>query len=200
MILIRFIANETLTNMKKFTIKLAIIAMALFANFAAKAQIEFNHSFGFGTYASLYSGGGYAIVYSPRLNLVELSDELSLSVGTHLGAGLAGSANSRSGATGSFILDVPLLAELNLGHACSSNSSVGFGGFVGAGFGYNKMSYTDNFGSSDRAATGLVLNGGIRTNLIKEQSVTLRFSYMLASDGKGDVFGFGIAYNIGDFD
>jgi len=185
--------------MKKFTIKLAIIAMALFANFAAKAQVEFNHSFGFGTYASLNSGGGYAILYSPRLNLVELSDEMSLSVGTHLGAGLSGSANSRTGGSGSFILDVPVMAELNLGHACSANSSVGFGGFLGAGFGYNRMTYSDALGSDDRAVTGLVFNGGFRTNLIKETSVTLRVSYMLASDGKGDVFGLGLTYNIGDF-
>jgi hypothetical protein len=184
--------------MKKFTIKLAVIAMALFANFAAKAQVEFNHSFGGVFYASENSSG-YGILYSPRLNLVELSDEVSLSAGSHVGLGFSGSANSQTGASGSFVLDLPLLAEINFGHASSSNSSIGFGGFLGAGFGYNRMSYSDVFGSGDRAATGLVLNGGFRTNLIKEQSVTLRISYMMASDNKGDIIGLGLTYNIGDF-
>jgi hypothetical protein len=45
----------------------------------------------------------------------------------------------------------------------------------------------------------VVLNGGFRTNLIREQSVTLRVSYMLASDGNGDILGLGLTYNIGDF-
>jgi hypothetical protein len=185
--------------MKKFTIKMAIIAMALFANFAAKAQVEFYHSLGGAAYSSINSGGGYAIGYSPRLNLTELSDELSVSVGSHIGLGFSMSANSQTGGSGSFVLDLPLVAELNFGHANSENSSVGFGGFVGAGFGFNSMSYSDNFGSDSRSATGLVLNGGFRTNLIREQSVTLRISYMLASDGKGDIFGLGLLYNLGDF-
>jgi hypothetical protein len=185
--------------MKKNTIKLVVLAMALFANFAGKAQVEFNHSVGGGLYASANSGGGYALVYSPRLNLTELSDELSISVGSHLGAGLEFSSNSRSGSSGSFILDIPVVAELNFGHACSSNSSAGFGGFVGAGFGFNKMSYDNGIFSSDRNATGVVINGGFRTNLIREQSVTLRVSYMLASDGNGDILGLGLTYNIGDF-
>lgn len=185
--------------MKKITIKLAILAMALFANFSANAQVEFNHSAGAGIYASANSGGGYALMYSPRLNLVELSDEMSVSVGSHLAFGLEFSSNSQSGSSGSFILDVPMVAELNFGHACSSNSSVGFGGFVGAGYGFNKMSYSDNFGSGDRSVTGVVINGGFRTNLIRESSVTVRLSYMLTTDGKGDVFGLGLTYNIGDF-
>jgi len=36
------------------------------------------------------------------------------------------------------------------------------------------MSYDNGVMSSDRNATGVVLNGGFRTNLIREQSVTLR--------------------------
>jgi len=184
--------------MKKFTIRLAIIAMALFANFAAKAQVEFNHSLGGALYAS-ESSSGYGIMYSPRLNVLALSDEASVSVGTHLGFGFSGSSNSQTGATGSFVLDLPLLAEINLGHANSSNSSIGFGGFLGAGFGYHKAAYQDGIFSGNRAATGVVLNGGFRTNLIKEQSITLRISYMLASDGLGDIIGLGLTYNIGDF-
>lgn len=177
---------------------MALIAMALVANFAVKAQVEFNHSAGFGLYASETSSG-YALQYSPRLNLLELSDEMSLSVGSHLGVGFSGSVNSQTGGSGSFVLDLPLMAEVNFGHASSTNSSVGFGGFLGAGFGYHKASYDDGFSSGDRGATGLVFNGGFRTNLIKETSITFRVSYMLASDGKGDIIGLGLLYNLGDY-
>lgn len=185
--------------MKK-TILTAVAVLSLAAFNAANAQISFSHSVGGGLYASS-KGAGWALMYAPRLNVVELADEMTVSVGTNLGLGLSGSANSREGGSGTLLLDLPILAELNIGHAANNDANSDFGGFVGVGFGYSKMasSVETNFGtsSSNVTSTGVLFSGGLRA-VIKGQSVGLRVSYMLngATDG-ANVFGLGLHYNIG---
>ena len=159
-------------------------------------QVSFSHSAG-GAYYLTSSIGAPAITYSPRLNLLQMSDEATLSLGTHIGLGLV--YNSRAGAS-SFALDLPIVAELNLGHASSPESDAVFGGFIGAGYGINKMGAAGAFGGETNDAAGIVLNGGIRANIRESFPLGLRVSYLInTKEGNEDVIGVGIFYNFGNF-
>jgi len=187
--------------MKLNKLKLAVMAIALLVAGAAKAQVSFNHSFGANGYYAT-GGSGWGFLYSPRLNLAELGNDMTFSVGTHLGLGLSGGTNSQTGAEGSFLLDLPLMAELNFGHAANSDSRADWGGFAGLGYGYNTMAYSENtaFGtvSGSSSSSGLVINAGIRTKAIKDISCGLRVSYMINfKTGGSDVFGIGAFYTLG---
>lgn len=164
----------------------------LFAPAKTSAQVSFSHSLG----ASYYAGGGVAcpaIMYSPRANVLNLSDESTVSVGTHLGLGF--SFNSQSG--GAFALDFPLVAELNLGHAASEDSEADFGAFFGAGYGISKIGYDDGFGGGYNNAAGFVINGGLRA-YVNSRSMGIRISYLKnRKEDAGNVLGLGFFYNFG---
>jgi len=160
-------------------------------------QISFSHSLGLGLYVNT-STGGFAAVYSPRLNLLNFNDNATISIGTHLGVGFSGTVSSQTGSSGSLVLDAPLVIELNVGHACTTESSHAFGFYLGFGLGYNSMSYVDDEGNVGTSTAGLMLDGGIRTNIIKDKSLDLRVSYLVDASGlTSGVFGFGLAYTFG---
>ena len=168
---------------------------------AANAQVSFSHAAGAGLYAS-EAGSGWALMYAPRLNVVDLTDEMNLSVGTNVGLGFSGSFNSQEGGSGSILFDLPILAELNIGHAANEDARSDFGGFVGLGYGFNKMASTvdDPFGnsySSNVNSNGVVFSAGVR-GVIKDNSLGLRVSYMLNSkSGGANILGLGLFYNLG---
>ncbi|MBC7383314.1 MAG: hypothetical protein H7296_10050 [Bacteroidia bacterium] len=190
--------------MKKPLFKIALLAFATLFAGVVKSQVSFNHSLGVSTYFALSTNAtasGYGIMYSPRLNFLELADETTLSVGTHLGLGFSGSANSQSGSSGSFLLDAPLMVELNFGQAANPDASSSFGGFGGIGYGFNAMAQSSNtaFGNSSStfSASGIVFNGGLRA-VIRDRSVGARVSYMLnMTSGGANVIGIGVFYTFG---
>ena len=158
-------------------------------------QLSFSHSLGGSFYlSSLASAPG--IMYSPRVNFLQLNDELTVSAGTHLGLGIV--YNSREGAS-SFALDLPLVAEINFGHASNPETSSSFGGFIGFGFGISKIGSQGAFGADYNSASGLIFNGGIRA-IIKERPLGLRLSYLInTKDDFSNVFSLGMFYTFGDF-
>lgn len=178
-------------------IKIYILAMlatiTLINNEEAYAKTPFSHALG----ASYYMGGDAGapgITYSARYNFFEIKKELTLSIGTHLGLGL--SFSSQDGAS-SFALDLPIMMEINFGHAADAHTRTSFGGFGGIGFGISKIGSSGTFGSDYNNAAGLVFNGGIRA-IISNRPVGLRISYMVNTklDAK-DVIGIGIFYTLG---
>lgn len=161
------------------------------------AQVSFSHSVGGAAYFSK-NVATPAIMYSPRLNLMELDNELTLSIGTHLGAWLA--FNSREGAS-SATFDFPLMVELNFGHGADPYTRSDFGGFAGVGFGVSFMGADGGWGADINNAIGPVVNGGIRAYVF-DQSLGLRLSYLYnlkSGDDTGSVFGVGIFYTFGDY-
>jgi hypothetical protein len=180
--------------MKKITF-LSVCLLLLVLTGRTLAQVSFNHGIGLfyavGPYHVVYednnvdydvSGalGGPGLVYNPRLNLFG-GDKSTFSVGTHIGFGFAGSANSREGGSGSIVVDITLILNLNFGAASSPDNTNGFGGFVGAGFGFNKMASTDSdvpYGGS----TGPIFDGGVRI-LLKNRFYQVRVSYLLDMSG-----------------
>lgn len=170
---------------------LVTICLLFGAAASSNAQISFSHSAG----AGLYGGGDAgspAIVYSPRLNILAFGDNATVSVGTHVGAWLA--FNSREGAS-SLAFDLPLVAELNLGNKSTKDNDSGFGGFVGAGYGISRLASDGEFGLAENKASGVVVNGGIRANVLG-RSLGVRVSYLINfKDNASNVIGAGIAYN-----
>jgi hypothetical protein len=176
--------------------KLLVVIMAIFTiTQLSYGQISFSHSIG-GSYYMCSSTAAPGIMYSPRLNLIELDDEMTISIGTHFGLGFA--LNSREGAS-SLALDIPLVAEFNFGHAANPDTRSSFGGFAGLGFGINKIGSAGVYGTGYNNAAGIVINAGIRA-LIKERALGLRLSYLLnMKTGFENVFSIGAFYTFGDF-
>ena len=135
-------------------------------------------------------------MYSPRVNLVELGDEMTISVGTHLGLGLLISAEDGN----SFALDLPIVAELNFGHAAHPNTSSSFGGFVGAGYGTSRIGSDGAFGADYNRASGVVFNAGTRGHIRQSIPLGLRVSYLLNTKKDFDnVISVGLFYTFGKF-
>jgi len=175
------------------TIKNIILLSALLAlSQITYAQISFSHAGGLADYGA-GDVSAPAVLYSPRLNFVELGDEMTLSIGAHIGGGLA--FNSREGAN-SLALDIPVVAELNFGHAAHPDAESSFGGFAGVGYGISRIGDSSTFGSGYNDARGIVVNAGLRA-LIKEYSVGVRVSYMFnTKEGSKNVIGLGAFYTL----
>jgi hypothetical protein len=175
--------------------KSMLTALILFAAQLSFGQVSFSHSIG----ASIYASSGASapgIMYSPRLNLVNLGEETTLSLGTHLGLGISG-FNSRDGGGGGFALDLPIVAELNFGHGAHKDTKSDFGGFVGLGFGASILGDAGAFGDGYNEAVGLVINGGLRA-FMGNLPVGARVSYLVnATEGYGNVFSIGLFYSLG---
>jgi hypothetical protein len=144
----------------------------------ARGQSNFNHAIGL----SLYGYDGIpALTYSPRWNIQKWNDNTTLSIGTHFGLNFGIYTNDI------YVLDIPIMMELNFGHGSHSQNEHNVGQFIGLGYGYSEI---DEMDISD----GIVFNAGIRKKLMGE-SFGLRVSYLynLRSTG-GDVFSFGLFY------
>jgi hypothetical protein len=188
--------------MKKIFV--AMIFMTLFGGSAALAQ-TFMHSLGasilFGNGKAVDDGAGgsitptlglEAITYYPRINLIE-SDNSSISVGIPLSLGFQGSVNTQTGSSIAFGYDLPLVVDYNMGHKSTLDNEAGFGGYIGAGFGYThtSVSISDNY-LGDYSATantyGPLVRAGIRFGIPwgeKEYSYTIGgwYKFGLEKDG-----------------
>ncbi len=158
-------------------------------------QISFSHSLG-----GAFYGGEYAsspgIMYSPRLNLIELDRELTISLGTHIGFGF--SSYSYEGAP-TYAFDLPIMAEINFGHGANPDTRSDYGGFAGVGFGISSIKSSGAFSNEYESGMGIVFNGGVRA-LIKDYPVGVRVSYMLnLKKDFGNIYSLGIFYTFGDF-
>ncbi|MBS9525314.1 hypothetical protein KI659_14945 [Litoribacter alkaliphilus] len=158
-----------------------------------KAQVTFSHSAGvFST--NLTSNIPAGLAYSPRVNFLELTDESTLSFGTHLGLGITG------GWASDLLVDVPLVVEYNFGHASSPYSDALFGGFVGLGYDYMHIeSLGDEPSTLRQSIHGPMVNAGIRA-IVLEVPFMLRAAYTLnLNDHQGNptnVLVLGLLFNL----
>jgi hypothetical protein len=167
-------------------------------------QASFSHSFGAAYYlssstiSSAHSEssttiGAPAILYSPRINFVEIGREMTVSVGTHLGLGM--SNNTMTGSR-SLALDLPLVAEINFGHGAHADTRSSVGGFAGIGYGISRLGADNENGNISNEASGPVLNAGVRA-LLNDVPVGFRLSYLLNTKEGGNVAGVGFFYTFG---
>jgi len=174
--------------------KKIILALTLICGFAAtsNAQLSFQHSAGGAVYLSK-DFSSYGIVYSPRLNFYQPSDEMTLSLGAQLGVNMDGNFNSQTGVSGSFGYDLPVYLGMNFGAGASKDSKALVGGFLGGGYSVSSFSYANDFGAWSDSFSGPMAIAGIRAN-IKEQVFELNGSYTLNGGDKTNILGLRLLY------
>lgn len=157
---------------------------------------------------------GEGLTYSPRFNFVE-NDKLSVSVGIPLCLAISASTSSVYDSYGGyysdnvsigFVINAPVIINLNMGRGSTRENRQKFGYFVGAGFGYHHGDFlvdeTDpsgyNYvGSRSLNTFGPAANGGVRFGVgRKHQNIEVRLSYMKGlNDTKPNVFGLACLFN-----
>lgn len=158
-------------------------------------QVRFSHAIGASYYTSK-SASTAGIVYSPRVNLLNLNNKITLSAGTHLGLGFAFASNGSNTST-TFNYDLPLVAEMNFGHGATKETSARSGGFFGVGYGFNRMGNPTENQNNYLESNGFLINGGLRFKL-KNTSWGVRASYLLNNkSGRQNIMSLGVFYNFG---
>ncbi len=159
-------------------------------------------------------GLGEGFTYFPRFNFVE-TESLSLSVGIPLCVGLSATGSTTYDPYGygytdntsiGFVLNAPLIINLNLGRGSTKENRKKMGYFFGAGFGYHHGDFltdrydpvTNSYISSYTSNTyGPAGNAGIRIGVgRKHKNIEVRLSYMKGiNESKPNVFGVAGAFN-----
>ena len=156
-------------------------------------------------------GFGEGFTYFPRFNFLE-TEALSVSVGIPLVVGISATTSGsydyydNSSSSIGFILNAPLIVNLNMGRGSTKENRKKFGYFVGAGFGYhhgdfltdaydqNTGTYVNSYSSN---TYGPAANAGIRLGVGRQhKNIEVRFSYMKGiNESKPSIFGVAGAFN-----
>jgi hypothetical protein len=126
-----------------------------------------------------------------------------VSIGIPLSLGFSAVVSNVNGSSFKFGFDAPVAVDYNFGHAATgtnnSNEKTGFGGFVGAGFGYTKaFSADDILVSTPAKSYGPMAHAGIRFSILGgEKTITLRLSFKKGLEKtKYNYFGGSIYYSL----
>ncbi len=133
------------------------------------------------------------LTYSPRLNIVD-RENMSVSAGVPLSFGFGSdyNLNYENGSadvsnTTTFVVNVPLMFNINLGAGATKSATKRVGFFAGAGFAYQYGSYASQYYDYDNneylkfntETLGPAANIGMRFAVGKKQkNIEGRFSYM----------------------
>ena len=167
----------------------------------ACGQVTYHHSVGV-SYIAFDSPSGTAgfpaISYMPRFNLYRFHEKVVVSVSVPMSLGFGG--NFSSSQSESFLFgEIPISADLNLGHAARKGTDANIGGFIGAGYGINSFNYryANSNGSSITLSEirGPYAHTGLR--FASRIGGSLTFSvYMIKGQSTVNIFGGRILYNI----
>jgi hypothetical protein len=187
--------------MKKQFILMAILCSTFFAKAQfVKSDVGASIFVGVGkasvTGAPKPSSSFYGASWYPRYIV-----NSNISIGVPLTLGFSGSSNSRTGASGSFGLDLPIAVDYNFGYGADGNtedSDASFGGFAGGGFGYTIAAESDPYyGSSSAKTYGPMVHGGVRFPIQGTKSITVMVSAKLGLDKlKYNFFGGTLLYKL----
>ncbi|MBL7736904.1 MAG: hypothetical protein JNL51_15710 [Chitinophagaceae bacterium] len=195
-------------------IKRMIGAILLCVCFQSLTAQNLMHSFGAtiaittGKISNGYSRSNFSLSqnylsYFPRYNFVE-NENSSISIGAPIGLGVGIAQNSYMGEDigFAFAYDLPLVIDYNIGCKSTYDNEQTFGGYLGAGFGYNYVSisgsqYSDFKGSS----YGPIFRGGVRIGSNKESwaghSITIGVFYKKdLQKNPFNSFGFNVYYDL----
>jgi hypothetical protein len=193
-------------------------AMALLAG--ASFSQTFMHGVGITVVGSTTATGsnsdigfGEGFTYFPRVNFIE-TESLSVSAGVPLVVGFSAITSTSTDQYGyvydnssvGFVLQAPLIINLNMGRGSTKENEKKFGYFIGAGFGFhhgdfltdtydpNTNTYIDSYSSN---TYGPAANAGIRLGVGRKwKNIEIRFSYMKGiNENKPNIFGIAGAFN-----
>jgi len=153
---------------------------------------QFKHSIGAG--ASFYTFDKvrepvFHFTYNPSLSLTRAWSDLSLSIGTQLGAGYHFETPADDSAF--FYAELPLLLELNFGHNASKDFYNDLGWFFGGGYSYHFFKDAWNHGP--------VASMGVR-GFVFGPSFTIRYSrYFALQDNDASLHTLTLLLNLGRY-
>ncbi|SFD53549.1 Outer membrane protein beta-barrel domain-containing protein [Chitinophaga sp. CF118] len=199
--------------------KLLLFVAACVASASAFSQ-SFQHGVGLGIYIDKMEDiedprANFAFTYNPRINFLE-TESMSVSVGVPLTIGFSGSYNASYSSTGDnyeentlgYMINAPLMLNLNLGGGSSKKCEKRFGGFIGGGYGYyltnktNSYTYDEYYNETVKEVGGSTMgpaaNAGVRFGVgrHRRKSVEVRMSYYRGmTNYKINVFGVNAAFN-----
>lgn len=191
---------------------ISILCLSLYISNPASAQ-KLMHSFG--ATISVLSGkensngnssrlslAQTSFCYFPRYNFVE-NENTSISVGLPVGIGIGIASNSYGNDKGiAFAYDLPIVVDYNIGCKSTSDNDKNFGGYLGAGFGYYKVSISSSQYSDFKGATyGPMLRGGVRFGSSSESwqghAITVGMFYKKGLESaKLTTIGFNVLYDL----
>ncbi len=197
--------------------KKIILSVALLFILGSAFSQTFMHGAGITVIGSSTGGNfsyGEGFTYSPRINFVE-TEQLSVSAGIPLSIAVSASTYStydtyygyyNDNVSVGFVINAPLIINLNMGRGSTKENRKKFGYFVGAGFGYHHGDFlvdeTDasgyNYvGSRSLNTFGPAGNAGVRFGVgRKHKNIEVRLSYMKGlNDTKPNVFGLAGLFN-----
>lgn len=155
------------------------LMLLLFGSFQSLTAQSLMHSFGITTSimqgkTSAYDQSNFSLrqmyfSYFPRYNFVE-NDNSSISIGAPVGIGFGGARNTYAGDIGlAFAYDLPLVIDYNIGCKSTYENDQTFGGYLGAGFGYNYVSISGSSHSDFKGSSyGPIFRAGVRIGSVQE--------------------------------
>jgi hypothetical protein len=194
--------------------KIIVSAVLLFISGITFCQ-TFMHGAGITVLIGSAKGGDVSVAegftYSPRFNFLE-NETLSISVGIPLSIGLSapystsfGSDYYNAGSIG-FVVNAPLMINLNMGRGSTKENTDRYGYFVGGGFGYHLGDFItgqdDGYGGQYNTIKttntfGPCANAGFRIGVgSRHRNIEVRLSYMKGiNEDKPDIFGLAGLFN-----
>ena len=198
--------------------KKIFLCVSLFFVLNSAFSQHFMHGAGI-TFKVSSAGGGHisygaGFTYSARINFVE-TEKLSVSAGIPLSVAISASTHSSYNATNDyyydnaevgFVINAPVIVNLNMGRGSTKANRQKFGYFFGAGLGYHHGDFLvdetdasgDNFvGTRSLNTFGPAANAGVRLGVgRKHRNIELRLSYMKGlNETKPNVFGIAGLFN-----
>ena len=179
------------------TVAVVMLTMSL------SAQM-YHHAAGGSIVVALSGEAGSPMLnYNARLNIVEMSDDMSFSISATPGVFLSLSVNSRTGGEGGVGLDLPLTADLNFGAFSTYDYSTSVGAFVSGGAGLTMIA--GDYGNI--VAYGPLARAGVRANILDMYKLTLWSGIMYnvhkqdleVIDSNPAIFGIGLLWHFGDY-
>ena len=153
---------------------LCIFIMMLGVNL--NAQFEFNWGMGLGIHqiGDKYSPG---LVVAPRLNIIDLTDAASFSIGTQASLMYFSLAEgSRDLPESRFGFEAPILAMVNIGRDANEYAIEQMGFVVGAGYNFGQLTLSGDGYEDVLQTTGVTVMGGIRFAAFNNRTVAINVS------------------------
>ena len=145
-------------------------------SFTVTAQFEFNWGAGIGIHqiGDKYSPG---LVVAPRINIFDLTDEASISIGTQaslmyfsLAEGSLDLPETRFG------FEVPLMAMVNIGRDANTYAIEQMGFVVGVGYNFGQLTLSGDGYEDVLTTDGVTVMGGIRFSAFNNRTIGINVS------------------------
>ena len=168
--------------------------MMLFLPGSGKSQVSFINGLGLTEMIFINDVVAFAtnLTYEPRFN-VHINSQASVGLAAPISLGII----TGTGAGTSYVIETPLLAQANFGHASTNRDTLNSGGFIGVGWSH-MFAGVSNFSIGQNLQThGVMVQAGGRFR-VSTFSFSIRVSFFRSLDeANANVLGLGALFNFG---